>query len=134
MKVQARKTWDEMKDDPPGQRFQRHHRRRREQGDREGRVLHFLLVIGLVLVGVVLLFIPGPAVVLFALAGALLSEDSLHVAKALDWLEVWIRRLVTWGSRVWKRAGTAARAGIVLLGLVVAGAGAYGAWWIAFGR
>jgi hypothetical protein len=88
----------------------------------------------LIAVGVVLMFIPGPAVVMYALAGALLAEDSLPVARALDWTEVRIRHLVKWCQRVWKRAGTAARAAIVLLALVVAGAGAYGAWWLTFGR
>ena len=136
MKKQARvkETWEEMKHDPPGQRFQRHFHRRQEQGDRKGRGLHFLLVIGLVLGGIVLIFIPGPAVVLFALAAALLAEDSLRIARVLDWLEVRIRRLIKWGERVWKRAGLAGRAAIVLLALTVAGAGAYGMWWVTFGR
>ena len=134
MRQKARATWEEMKDDPPGQRFKRHYHRRKEQGDRHGRVLHFVMVIALLLGGVVLLFIPGPAVVLFALAAALLAEDSLRIARMLDWTEVRIRRLAKWGERVWKRGGMAARAGIVLLALMVAGAGAYGAWWVTFGR
>jgi len=134
MKEKARATWEEMKHDPPGQRFQRHYHRRQEQGDRKGRGLRYLLVIGLVLVGIVLMFIPGPAVVVFALAAALLAEDSLRIARALDWLEVRIRRLVGWVARTWKRAGAAGRAGLVLLALAIAGTGAYGMWWMTFGR
>jgi hypothetical protein len=134
LKERVRSTWEEMKDDPPGQRFQEHYRRRQEESERGGRALHYLLVIGLVVVGVVLMFIPGPAVVLFAFAGALLAEDSLRIAKALDGLELRIRALVKWGQRVWKRAGRAARAAIVLLALSVAGAGAYGLYWLWFER
>ncbi|MGH7335962.1 MAG: PGPGW domain-containing protein, partial [Myxococcota bacterium] len=38
--------------------------------------------------GVVLVFIPGPAVLFFALGGALLATQSLWVARALDAIEV----------------------------------------------
>ena len=134
LKQKARSTWEEMKDDPPGQRFQHLYHRRQEESERRGRALHYLLVIGLVAVGVVLIFIPGPAVVLFAFAGALLAEDSLRIAKGLDWTEVKIRALVEWAERIWKRAGTAARAGIVLVAVGLAGAGAYGLYWLWFGR
>ena len=42
--------------------------------------------------------------------------------------------MIAWGRRLWERAGTAARAGMVLVGSVVVGAGIYGAWWVTFGR
>ena len=99
LKQQARARWEEMKDDPPGQRFQRLYHRRQERKERGGRLLHYLLVIGLVLVGIVLVFIPGPAVVLFGLAAALLAEDSVLVAKALDRLELRLRALRRWAKR-----------------------------------
>jgi hypothetical protein len=134
MKEKARQTWEEMKDDPPGQRFQHHHRRRQAEKTREGKLKRWALVAGLTLVGIVLMFIPGPAVVLFGLAAALLAEDSLRIAKALDWLELRIRAVVKWSERVWKRAGTAARVAIVLLALTAAGAGAYGVYWFWFDR
>jgi hypothetical protein len=123
-----------MKDDPPGERFQRLYRRRQQESERGGRVLHYLLVVGLVAAGIVLMFIPGPAVVLFGLAGALLAEDSLGIAKALDWTELRGRALVRWARRTWTRAGAAARAAIVLVALGAAGAGAYGLYWFWFGR
>ena len=134
MKEKARATWEEMKDDPPGERFQKHYERKKEEQDKGGRMKRWALCAGLILGGIVLMFIPGPAVLLFALAAALLAEDSLRIAKALDWLEVKVRAVIAWGERTWKRAGTAARAGIVLVALVVAGAGAYGMWVITFGR
>ena len=48
----------------------------------------------LTLVGFVLIFVPGPAFVFLGLAAALLAEESLAVARALDWTEVKIRRAV----------------------------------------
>jgi hypothetical protein len=42
-------------------------------------------------VGVVLAFIPGPAVVFFGIAAALLASESMTVARALDRVEVWLR-------------------------------------------
>jgi hypothetical protein len=39
-------------------------------------------------VGVVLVFIPGPAILFFLIAGALLAVQSLGVARALDWSEL----------------------------------------------
>jgi hypothetical protein len=134
VKAKARETWEEMKHDPPGKRFQRHFHRRQEKGRREGRGRHYLLVIGLVLVGVVLMFIPGPAVVLFGLAAALLAEDSLRIAKALDWVELRIRELVGWCARTWERAGTAGRVAIMLVAAGAVSAGAYGVYWFWFER
>jgi hypothetical protein len=42
-------------------------------------------------IGVVLAFIPGPAVVFFALSATLLATQSLRVARILDRTEVWLR-------------------------------------------
>jgi hypothetical protein len=134
LKEKARATWEEMKDDPPGQRFQRHYRRRQREQSGRGRLKRGAVCAALIAVGVVLMFIPGPAVVMYALAGAVLAEDSLRVARALDWTELRLRSLVRWALRVWKRAGTAARAGIVLLALGAASAGAYGVYWFWFER
>jgi hypothetical protein len=45
-------------------------------------------------VGIVLTVLPGPAVVFFALAGALAAVLSKRVARALDHAELWVRRVV----------------------------------------
>ena len=99
----ARRTWQALRSEPPGQRFQRHYERRQRDADRRGDSIHYVVAGGLILVGIVLVFVPGPAVVFFALAAALLSEVSLAAARALDWTEVRVRRGLAWIGAVWRR-------------------------------
>ncbi len=102
MKKKAQRTWAEIKDDPPGERFQRHFRRR--QG-RKGRMRLIAMSSALIFAGIVLLFIPGPGLLLIALGAALLAEESLRIARALDWSEIEIRTLIDRAGRVWRRVG-----------------------------
>jgi len=54
-------------------------------------------------IGVVLVFIPGPAILFFLIAGGLFAMQSLWVARALDWSELRIRAAISairkWRSR-----------------------------------
>jgi len=102
MKKKAQRTWAEIKDDPPGERFQRHFRRRR---GRKGCVLLIAMSSALIFAGIVLLFIPGPGLLLIALGTALLAEKSLRIARTLDWSETEIRTLIDLAERVWRRVG-----------------------------
>ena len=45
-------------------------------------------------VGVVLAFVPGPAVVFFALTAALLAAQSAWLARRLDAAEIWVRHVL----------------------------------------
>ncbi|HKU41088.1 MAG TPA: hypothetical protein VJR89_23155 [Polyangiales bacterium] len=84
----------ELKSYSPGQRFtcfyERHH-------DRQAgwvRPLMWSAVIVSLAIGVVLAFIPGPAILFFAIAAALLATQSRGVAKRLDKVEVGTRKLL----------------------------------------
>lgn len=55
-----------------------------------------------VAIGLVLVFIPGPAILFFALAGMLLATESRAVARFLDWSEVTIRRLARDARCTWR--------------------------------
>lgn len=103
MTGKARRSWNALRSDPPGQRFRRHYERRQQEADRSGDSRRYLVASGLILVGIVLIFIPGPAVVFFALAGALLAEVSLPAARTLDWAESRVRSGLAWIRRVCKR-------------------------------
>lgn len=103
MRGKARRSWDALRSDPPGQRFRRHYERRQQEADRSGNSRRYLVASGLILVGVVLVFIPGPAVLFFALAGALLAEVSLPAARTLDWAEARVRSGLARIGKVRKR-------------------------------
>ena len=128
--ARAKKSWDELKRGRPGRRFQQ----RFERKHRGGKVATVLLGTGLVLVGLALMVIPGPGIPFVVIGAGLLAETSLLGARFLDGCELRIRALLGWGNRVWKSASAAGRAAIVGGAVALAGAGAYGAWWVAFGR
>ncbi|HVW24091.1 MAG TPA: hypothetical protein VHC69_01905 [Polyangiaceae bacterium] len=89
-----RERWDEFRRAEPGTRFQRFHD---EQGGKSPpwvRALYIAVAAASFVVGVVLAFIPGPAVVFFALTAALLAAQSARLARRLDAAEMWLRRVL----------------------------------------
>jgi hypothetical protein len=93
-KRQLRKAWTELRASQPGERFQDayHRQKRADQGrSAAARWLRPMLALLSFAIGVVLAFIPGPAVVFFALSATLLATQSLRVARILDRTEVWLR-------------------------------------------
>jgi hypothetical protein len=97
--ARLKSKWREVKALPTGKRFQTVH----EQQQSGPAWVRPLLIVGTLIsvaIGVVLAFIPGPAVVFFALAGALAACVSAPIARALDRAEVVGRR---WLSRLRRR-------------------------------
>lgn len=86
----------------PGERFGAFHREQRDKPFGV-KLAFFGLAFVAFAVGVVLAFIPGPAVLFFFLAGALLSTQSRYVAEALDKLEVWGRKAFASIRAWWRR-------------------------------
>jgi hypothetical protein len=76
-------------------------------------ILRFLLAAVAAAIGFVLVFIPGPAVLFFLIAGALLAADWLPVARLLDWGEVRGRRGWHRAERLWKKLSRPARVAVV---------------------
>lgn len=84
----------ELRQAQPGERFQQYYRQR--QGKRSRRLVRLLLVtagLASALLGLVMLFTPGPGVVFLLAGGAILAEESLWVACAIDWTELRVRAL-----------------------------------------
>lgn len=83
-----------MKAARPGKRFRNAHTRAQHNGTSTGwgRILCFLLAAVCLVIGVILVFIPGPAFVFFILAGALLASQWRKLAEWLDRGEVGLRR------------------------------------------
>ena len=95
-------TWRALKKHEPGTRFETFHRQQKRKPVWV-KVVYFALVFAAFAVGVVLAFIPGPAVVFFAVSGALLSTQSRWVARALDKGEVWGRKVLASIRAWWRR-------------------------------
>lgn len=105
-----KKNWTELSKSPPGRRFQnRHCRVGRRGGSGTSRALKLTAAFALLLVGAVLLLIPGPGSVLILAGTALLAEESLLVAKALDRAELRIRKGIGAVRARWARRGGAPR-------------------------
>ena len=92
------------------------------------RIARFVVAAFAIAVGVVLAFLPGPAVLFFLLAGGLLASEWLWVARFLDWLELRLRELGEFGRRIWRRLPTLARAAVVVLGVGLSAASTWGVY------
>jgi hypothetical protein len=105
------KEWSRFKAYPAGERFARVHER---QKGAPAWVRPAMLIGAVVAfaIGVPLAVLPGPAVLFFAISGALLAAQSAWVARQLDRAEVALRKLVKrFRRRFRKRRGDAAKHG-----------------------
>jgi Putative transmembrane protein (PGPGW) len=96
-----KKGWRELLREQPGQRFEARYRRASRTHTKGNRLLKQWAAVAMIVVGVVLLVIPGPGTVVIAVGAALLAEESLTVARYLDRLEVWGRRIIGRLRRKW---------------------------------
>jgi hypothetical protein len=123
-----REMWHEFQRSQPGHRFQDYYQRR--QHNRKERpwyrhVLRIILVLILILIGIVLVFLPGPAILFFLLAAGLVADRSLKVARGLDWLEMTARRGYGTVKSWWMRTSTSTRAGVVFAAMIATGGAGY---------
>jgi hypothetical protein len=133
----AKERWQELKGSAPGERFKTAHAnacRRRRTTPLWHRVVQLGLAVVALVLGVIFAFIPGPAFVFFALAGALLATESRAVAGALDWWELGLRAFGRWAQRQWKRMGLLGRIAVTSTGAVGVLAVAALMGWILFVR
>jgi hypothetical protein len=94
-------AWGELAHDSPGQRFTHLYERQHANGSRGLSWLYILGALLCIAIGVVLVFIPGPAFVFFILAGGLMATQSRWLAQRLDRGEVAITK---WWKR-WRGTG-----------------------------
>lgn len=126
-----------LKESEPGHRFEeRYHRL---QAGRDGRfswmtVLNVAAGIGLMMAGVIFWFIPGPGWGFILLGLGFFGSESLAVARMLDRLEVWARRLSEPVVRWWDRTSLVLKVVIGLLVLIGTAALGYGLLVITFIR
>src|SRR5262245_16540094 len=98
MFTKLRKKWRDFKGLPAGRRFRMVHR---QQADAPAWVKAVVIAGAVVAlaVGILLTVLPGPAVVFYALSGALAAIESAWVARGLDRGEVAARHLIEKVSR-----------------------------------
>lgn len=112
MTTRWRRQWRALRASRPGERFQDRYRAGRRGDDARpwvGRIVRLALACGALALGVVFVLLPGPAVVFFFAAGALLAPESLTIARAMDGLEVLVRRVVAALRQRWARLSRAAK-------------------------
>jgi len=102
MLTHLKARWHELMQFAPGERFEKFHVAE-QQRSRWVRFAYLGAAIALLPVGVLFAFIPGPAVLFFALSAALFATQSLWLARRLDSGEVVLRN--AWlNARGWWRA------------------------------
>jgi hypothetical protein len=126
-----KQRWHALTDGTPGRRFQDRYeaaRKARQSGDWGHRLTRLLgLAVALVsfVIGVILAFIPGPAVVFFLLTGSLLASESRGLARLLDWGEVRLHSIGHWCRRHWRQLPIWGRAIVVVFLLSLSAASTY---------
>ncbi len=131
---QLKHSWRELEQDPPGRRFQARYERNHSKGRSWGGTLVLIAGTLLLPVGIFLMPAPGPGILVVLAAGALLAQESLTAARVLDRAEVLARQIAAWAVRLWRRASMPLRVLIVVVGLALAVAAAWGAYLLLAGR
>ena len=111
------KHWRSLTSGTPGRRFSDRYHRNQKDKNRPwfGRILRFVLAAVIFAGALALTVIPGPATPLFFVAGALIATDWLWMAKVMDRVEVWLRKVFQPIARFWLKLPVYGR---VLLALV----------------
>lgn len=131
MLLALKQQWHGLQRSAPGHRFQNRYASAQRQRDRVPawrRLLQLGVAAILAAAGVVFVFIPGPAILFFALAGAMLASESRAVARALDWTELRVRAGWHRATRFWANLSVGGRIALLLLGMALIAAAGFLAW------
>lgn len=123
--------WKAFKHDEPGHRFEHQHERMKKEG-RALRVATTTLGAIFLAGGIVMLFIPGPGLLVAIFGLALIAGVSERLARLLDRIEPPLRRAGRRAKRWWSHAPMVSKVPLIALALALAGAAAFGAYraWI----
>ena len=97
-----RSQWRDLRSYSPGERFEKFREAHRDESV-PAKIAYVGLSLVAFAIGVVLVFIPGPAVVFFALSAALTATQSLWAARKLDQAELLLRRAAGAVRSWWRR-------------------------------
>ncbi len=116
-----KRQWRTLKTAPAGERFMRSYTNRHDTDRswwRRALSIGFALIV--LVIGLIALPAPGPGTLVVILGLGLLARDIKPAARALDWLELRLRKVWHWLRRTWRNAGTLARVGMAAAGGIVA--------------
>lgn len=103
---QLKQRWHHFTQAVPGERFKEHFKRRQQA---QPSTLHKKILAiggGILIMGVGLFFLPapGPGALILFMGAMLIAQESLAAARALDWADLRLRRMVAWSLRIWRRS------------------------------
>lgn len=126
----VKQEWRAFVHDEPGKRFV-NHRDRMQHKSRSHSAMSLALGVLLLAGGVVLLFIPGPGLLLIVFGLALVATHSSRLSKLLDRTEPRLRRVGRRVARRWSLMSRAAKAAVIGGALLAVAAFLYGTWtWV----
>jgi len=123
----VKEEWRHFRDDPPGERFRKHRDRMKKRSKAYMAVstaLGVLLLAG----GVVLLFIPGPGLLLIVFGLALVGSHSGRISDAMDRAEPALRQRAHRAKHWWQGLSRATKGGLIAATGVVALLAMLGMW------
>ena len=130
-----KQAWQQFKSAEPGNRFEDAYKRRQQASHSAWRKAAFVIVgVALMIAGIVLMPAPGPGSIVLILGAGLVAQESLYMARALDWSELRLRALASWALQFWRTASIVTRILLVLGGAAVAAAAAFATYKLMFGR
>ena len=107
MLATLKQKWHAFQQGTPGHRFQERYERSSQEHRTKPwyqRALKLGASLILVAVGVFFMVFPGPGLPFFIVGAGLLADQSLLVARLLDWTELKVRQMLAWVQARWKKA------------------------------
>ena len=92
----AKRAWREFKNSKPGHRFQDRYLRRNKNAPApfsKIKVFNIAAGIAVMVIGFLLLPMPGPGSILIVLGLGMLGSESFYIARFLDWAELKLREI-----------------------------------------
>ena len=127
-----KRQWHDLRKARPGERFERRYNARKGRRSAVWKPIYLIAGTLLTLAGFVLLPAPGPGFIVVFFGAAMLAEESLWVARALDWTEVRLRRVLSRARRLWRSMSAAVKAVVALCGAAIAAAAGVTAYTLMF--
>jgi hypothetical protein len=120
--------WRAFRHDSPGSRFANHYERMRKEGSRAGAIARLGLGALLLVGGIVMLFIPGPGLLVAVFGLGLFAGQSKTIANALDRVEPAARRGWKRAKAWWRARALLAKASMIAVAGLAIACACYGAY------